>query len=225
MGSRLKVYGRTARYARTLRMRAAMNMLAATFTVIPVTLWWTENPTSPFRISAALFASAAVTAMVFDLSRFFDRAHAGIVSEKEALDALRRSRAEVAALGARLPGRVSDLDQVALAPMVALVEVKTGRGVVRAQGDQLRCNQRTVNGASFRKMSSAGRALGDQVGAEPNLVICVVGMENDPFSSGDVTVCSERDLPEVLDAFLDANIGDPHRIARGLTARGAGVEE
>lgn len=46
----LTVHGTTAVYARTLRRRAAANMLAATFAVVPVTLWWADHPTSPLRV-------------------------------------------------------------------------------------------------------------------------------------------------------------------------------
>lgn len=219
MSGKLKVYGRTARHARTLRLRAAMNMLAATFTVIPVTLWWTENPTSPYRTAAALFATAAVSAMVFDLSRYFDRAHAGIASERAALDALRSSSATIVVCGARLPGRIADLDQVILAPSLALVEVKSGRGKVSTQGDSVRCGTRMVNGASLRRVRAVGTELGDQVGDDPALFICVVGMENEPFEAGGVTLCSAADLSRLLGALPPAHIGDPHRIARRLAAR------
>lgn len=193
------MHGTPARYARMLRNRALGNMALVGAVSVPVSLWWAENPTSAWRGAVGFLAATVVLATVYDLSGAYSRAHAGIVSEQRVLEAIRQSNAVVVVNGARLNERGGDIDHVALGPMAAAIETKTGVGTVTVQGDQLRLNTRPLKGASLRQVRSQATALSATVGATVTPVVCVVDMAGEPRVIGGVTVCSAGTLPGVLD--------------------------
>lgn len=207
-GAEMRVYGRTAVYARKLRRKAAANMLAATYTAIPAAIWWSEQPTSPVRSLIVAVAVGIVAAGVYDASRAFDRARAGIRSEDLALEATGRSRAKTVVCSARIPGVPGDVDQVILEPVVAAVEVKTGRGQITVHRGQLRARGRAIHGGSLGRARKSAERLTQISGQPTAAIICIVGMRAEPFTAEGVTICSPDDLPQVIDRLPDGEVRD-----------------
>jgi hypothetical protein len=203
------MFGTTARYARTLRNRAVANMFLVAFVSFPVSAWWADNLTSPYRVVVTFAAAAVLLATVYDLSGAYRRAHAGIVSEQRTLAAIRDSAVSVVVNGAKLADRSGDIDHVALGPVAAVIETKTGSGTVTVQGDQLRCNTRVLKGASLRHVQSQARSVSRVLGVEVAPIVCVVDMVGGPLHVKGVTICGVDDLADVLDALpvvLDADV-------------------
>jgi hypothetical protein len=216
------VFGVTARYARALRNRAAFNMFLVASVTFPVAAWWGEDPAQPYRALVALVALSVLLVTVSDLSGAYRRALAGVVSEQRVLAAIRDSTAGVVVNGARPDSRAGDIDHVVLGPMAAVVETKTGDGVVAVQGDLLRCNTRPLRGASLRKVRSQARAVSETLDVPVTPVVCVVDMSNGPLEAGGVIVCSVADLLGVLDA-LGGELSDDEALAAGRAlAEGTG---
>jgi hypothetical protein len=94
-----------------------------------------------------------------------------------------------------------DADHLLLGPWLATVETKTGAGLVRYTDGKLYVGTRPLKGdplAQCRRQALAARA---EVGSFCDAIVCVVDMENRPFTQNHVTVCSLRDLSGVISAL------------------------
>jgi hypothetical protein len=129
-----------------------------------------------------------------------ERAMVGARSEKKAAAALRSARPFVVVHGAML-GAGGDLDHAVIGPALVAVETKTGYGKVRSSGGSLVAGRRTLVGDPVRQARRQATALGKRCGQYAHAVVCVVEMENRPFTVDGVTVCSARDLPKVVGSF------------------------
>jgi hypothetical protein len=130
---------------------------------------------------------------------------AGIRAETAAAKAVRNSNAYAAAFGAQLSH--GDCDIVVVGPQLAAVEVKYGRGKVRLESGKLRDDRKVFGKDPIKQARGQAAALGRLANAFGDPVVCVVGMTNPPFKTGDTVVCSVADLPGVLQAL-------PGRVSR-----------
>lgn len=194
-----QVRGRPARHARRLARRAQIQMLAAaTLALSGVAALVGGWPVPDAVAGLALIGgvSAAQPARVRWL-----QARAGVRSEDRVARALTRCGAASIVHGADLATgarKSGDVDHVVLGPMIAAVETKTGRGVVRVEGDQIRVGKRTLPGQPLRQARRNAQLLSQALGAEAAAVLCVVDMSGRPVQVNGVTICSCADLGAVL---------------------------
>ena len=111
-----------------------------------------------------------------------------------------------------------DADHLLLGPWVVTVETKTGTGPVRYTDGKLYVGNRPLKGDPLAQCRRQARAARDEVGSFCDAIVCVVDMENRPFTQNHVTVCSLRDLPGVIRS-LSTRVSDSaalthaHRLA------------
>lgn len=91
-----------------------------------------------------------------------------------------------------------DADHLLLGPWLATVETKTGAGPVRYTDGKLYVGNRPLKGDPLAQCRRQARAARAEVGSFCDAIVCVVDMENRPFTQNHVTVCSLRDLPGVI---------------------------
>lgn len=88
-----------------------------------------------------------------------------------------------------------DADHLVLGPWLVTVETKTGAGPVRYTDGKLYVGARQLRGDPLAQCRRQARAARKDVGSFCDAIVCVVDMENKPFTHNHVTVCSLRDLP------------------------------
>lgn len=91
-----------------------------------------------------------------------------------------------------------DADHLLLGPWLVTVETKTGAGMVRYTDGKLYVGTRPLKGDPLAQCRRQARAARSEVGSFCDAIVCVVDMENRPFTQNHVTVCSLRDLPGVI---------------------------
>lgn len=131
------------------------------------------------------------------ITRSFWRLEAGASSEVQVGRLLERSKLGVVLHGMEL-GAGGDADHIVIGETVAVVETKTGRGHVRADGSKLYAGTKMLPGSPVSQAKNQARALRKKTGVWATAVVCVTRMENEPFRHQDVVVCSMRDLPDTL---------------------------
>lgn len=131
------------------------------------------------------------------ITRSFWRLEAGASSEVQVGRLLERSKLGVVLHGMEL-GAGGDADHIVIGETVAVVETKTGRGHVRADGSKLYAGFKMLPGSPVSQAKNQARALRKKTGVWATAVVCVTHMENEPFRHQDVVVCSMRDLPDTL---------------------------
>jgi hypothetical protein len=194
-----QIYGTPARHARRLRRAAQLRTVggvAVSFGGVATLLGGGAVPDVIAVI--ALIAGAAVAQP--QRVRWL-QASAGIRSEDRVAKLLARSGVAAVVHGADLarPGHSrGDVDHVALGPVTAAIETKTGRGSVKVRGEQLQVGRRTLPGRPLRQARIHAEQLSRHTGTQASAVLCVVDMSGRPFTVDGVTLCSAADLSGVL---------------------------
>lgn len=161
----------------------------------------------PFRFSAlredarVLLVCLVVASLAGGLARHWwgaaKAASVGAASERRVARELRALK-PVALLHSVDLRAGGDADHLLLGPWVATVETKTGAGLVRYTDGKLYVGNRPLKGDPLAQCRRQARAARDEVGSFCDAIVCVVDMENRPFTQNHVTVCSLRDLPGVV---------------------------
>ena len=131
------------------------------------------------------------------ITRSFWRLEAGASSEVQVGRLLERSKLGVILHGLDL-GVGGDADHIVVGETLAVIETKTGRGHVRADGSKLYAGSKALPGSPVSQAKNQARAVRKKTGMWATAVVCVTGMNNEPFRHQDVIVCSMRDLPKTL---------------------------
>lgn len=228
-------YGRPGGYATTLAVRAATRTavwagVASTSVAFAVVSTFAGNgPPSvgPFQlIPAVLAAGAGIKAHA--VWGAVGRALVGRRSERRVARAIGRCGATAVVHGA-LIGAGGDADHIVLGPSVALVETKTGGGVVHVDGNgrlvtlhsgPRGAHRRTIPGDPLGQAKRQADQLSRLARHPAHAVVCIPDMTNAPFRAGLVVVTSLRDLPKLL-AGLPSGLAAPdaRRLAKELHDR------
>jgi hypothetical protein len=168
---------------------------------------WPENPTLTLVSLAAAALAVGVARHYFDSAA---KAMRGVKAERVTAKALRNSRCSELVHGA-LIGAGGDADHIVLGPMLAVVETKSGAGVVQVKAGRVQVGARVLPGDPASQVRRQATSLGRIAGAWADAVVCVPGMINQPLHVDGVTICSARDLPGVI-------AGLPHRVGGHLAA-------
>jgi hypothetical protein len=125
------------------------------------------------------------------------KALVGAQSERRVAKVL-KSLGPVGLLNSALLGAGGDADHIVVGPWLCVVETKTGRGVVRYNGQQMCAGNKTIPGDPVTQVRRQAAALRQIAGEYVEAIVCVVDMTNAPYSVGNTKVCSLNDLPEVI---------------------------
>ena len=127
----------------------------------------------------------------------FSKASVGARSERRVAQEINRQN-PVGLGNSLLLGAGGDADHVVVGPWLVAVETKTGHGHVVASGQTLRAGKRTIPGDPVAQSKRQAAAVGRVAGTYCDAVVCIPDMTNAPFVDRGVTVCSLRDLGQVL---------------------------
>ena len=173
---------------------------AAGFVAIAAAIWWLWQGLPPWWV---LLVPAVLAVWRWKLAeeaaKGARRAAVGAESERRVDRRLRRmvglrhtvANAEVGARG--------DADHVALGPVAAVVETKTGRGPLAVDGRKLHVGGRTIPGDPVGQAQRQAAALARLAGLERvDAVVCIPDMTGRRRKVDGVWICSLAQLPRVL---------------------------
>ena len=177
--------------------QAAYVLLCVGFAVLLIS----RGPASLLRRDIVSIVSAAAATLSFmqfrTLSAKAGRLSAGASAEKAVAKSLASLRIKHVLHSVDLSAG-GDADHIVVGETLAVVETKTGRGYVRADGSKLYAGSKTLPGSPVSQAKNQARAVRKKTGVWATAVVCVTNMDNEPFRHQDVIVCSMRDLPETL---------------------------
>lgn len=209
----MEIYGKPAAFASSKRLNIVKSMaLAGVVSLVGVVIILNSFP-DVLSILGALGGVFLIGGAAFIQTKRvpYLRLASGINSEKRIAHTLKRMGPRALFHGLLLKAG-GDADHVWLHNNVVVVETKSGTGEVRATKNGLSLRHprfsRTLPGdpvgQSLRQAQKLSRLVNSQVFA----VVCVVDMQNAPFQTRSTWVCSEKDLPRVLNSLpvtLDLN--------------------
>ena len=134
------------------------------------------------------------------------KARIGAKSERRVAKVL-GSLNPVALLNSTLLGAGGDADHIVLGPWAVVIETKTGHGLASYDGQHMRVGSKIIPTNPVTQVQRQARALRTEAGIYVDAVVCIVDMDNAPFTAGSTTVCSLRDLPRII-AGLDRRLDE-----------------
>lgn len=197
------VYGTPASFARAehrLLSKKYYQYSAGIVLMSLAAIWTIANPALP-RILVGVFGTAAIlfalqNQTIVGVRRRFA---VGIKSERRVARVIESIGADVVVHGLEF-GHGGDCDHIVAASCLALVETKTGSGVVTTTPGQMKAGNRVLPKDPVKQARRQARQVSQLTGVPVSAIVVVVDMVNEPFFDGDVTVCSLKDLPRVLAA-------------------------
>lgn len=96
-----------------------------------------------------------------------------------------------------------DADHMVIGPKLLVVETKTGNGPVRYEDGKLYVGNKALRGDPVAQCRRQALAAKRMLSTFCDAVVCVVDMQNSPFTVSSVVVCSLNDLPAVLHRCQD----------------------
>lgn len=139
------------------------------------------------------------------------QADVGVKSERAIRRVVRRNRPLAALYGAVLGKRQGDVDLIVIdrGLRLASVEIKTGFGHVKVDGNQVRAGRRVMPRDPLGQCQKAARRVTDAMGAYATPVLCIPGMTNKPFMHDDILVTNGKDLFRALSVLAAASFETP----------------
>jgi hypothetical protein len=206
-----EVYGRPGGHAGFLARNSALSMAASSVAIIAL-IWSAfalhalSSPLSAHKGTLLICGiGIALAAITFHVSRIAHaKAAIGANSEKRVAKVLSSLGANVLMNGT-LIGAGGDADHILLGPPLIVIETKTGHGQVTYNDPPnakayVTAGRRQIPGNPVSQVNRQAAALGRITHEYATAVVCIVDMENNPFTVGHTTICALRDLPRVLQA-------------------------
>ena len=204
-----KVSGKTGTYAKSIARKEyarstghrAMSLAYAAASAAALVLLMPRFGILPAAAASTALGYGAVRRgqRAADASTKAGKAKIGARSEARVARMLaRRSGVRTVMNGVHPGGSKGDVDHLLVGPCLAVVETKTGTGKVSYSYGKMRAGRRVIPGDPVSQARRQAARVGKLTGQWCSAIVCVPDMDNPPFVTSDVSVCSLRDLPGVV---------------------------